>query len=48
MRNEKCPLDLVIRRSQGSFSGHVGEEVVRGMIAMDRRVDRREGSREKC
>lgn len=35
MRNEKCPLDLVIRRSRESFSGHVSEEGVRGMIAMD-------------
>lgn len=35
MRNEKCPLDLVIRRLPGSFSGHFSEEVVREMIKVD-------------
>ena len=38
MRNGQYPLDLVIKRSRGSFSGHFSEEVAREMIAVDGRM----------
>lgn len=37
-RNEKCPSDLLIRKSHGKFSGHFSEEVMQEVwIAVDRR-----------
>lgn len=38
VRNEKCPSDLLIRKSHGKFSGHFSEEVMQEVwIAVDRR-----------
>lgn len=48
MKNERYPLDLVMKRSQGSFSDHFSEEVIREMIAVDGRVGGREESGDTC
>lgn len=47
MRNKKHPLDLVMKRSPGSYPGHFGEEVAREVITVGGRAYGREGSRDK-